>query len=105
MPGWGWVILALVMIGGVAYGLVYAYRHLRSAVHMGGMFATALDKRLGRMADAKAAPRRPKDPAFTQPFSATMERYAEAQAQIEERHDRKRDRHVKTWADWSQFNA
>lgn len=104
MPWWIWLLLVLFMLGMIIAGVMYVIVHaLRGMRAISGTVSRAGDaiEAMGRPDDRQAAQFRP---IFTEPLSMAAERYADAHADVIRRRNRKRDRHVRIWADWSTFN-
>lgn len=104
MPGWGWAILVVLMVVGIAGGLFYAFRRFRAAMRMVGALGSAVEKRMDRMAAATAPGKGAEAPAFTQPLDASVKRYEAAHEDVVRRREAKRLRHPEAWARWSDMD-
>ncbi|MDD6373064.1 MAG: hypothetical protein PUF97_01005 [Bifidobacteriaceae bacterium] len=104
MPGWGWAVLAVLMVVVIIAGLIYAYRHFIGAVETCGATLDNLATRFDKSSEPLDMPEKDTRPLFTQPLGTAMDRYADAHVKVIERKDRKRERRLHIWKSWLDFN-
>ena len=110
MPWWIWLALALLMLASLIGGAVYAFLRAKAAFSgisaLGAKF-TALVPALEIGGPVQDAPQEGdgRGPVITQPLSVARDRYADAHAEVIERREASRRRHMRRWERWSSFNS
>ncbi|WP_369343334.1 hypothetical protein [Bifidobacterium aquikefiricola] len=91
--------MIVVLIVGAAYVVFRALAAMRTVTGLTGVIGD-------KIADAQSSSseRESHDPLLTQPLSVASERYSQAHAEVIRRHDRIRERHMRTWQQWKHFN-
>ncbi|BDR54644.1 hypothetical protein KIMH_07550 [Bombiscardovia apis] len=103
MTGWIWPILVVFMLVMLVCGAMYVFRRARDASRVATSLAAAIQQRLSAAQQTEPT-QADETPAFTQPLSASSDRYAQAHKRVIERKAQTRVRHEMKWADWAHFN-
>lgn len=104
MPWWIWPILVLFMLAMIAAGLVYAGLHGFHAVQDIAEIGGRLGERVSKMGEPGDSTEESEPPLFTQPLNVAQERYVDAHAEVIQRKNVTRERHIAAWDRWKQFN-
>lgn len=104
MPWWIWLLLALFMlamiIAGIAYAGIHGYRAFKDSAKTASRMAQCFDA-MGRPSKEAV---QDESPFFTRPLQEAADRYAQAHAEVINRHEARRARHAQQWARWKHFN-
>ncbi|BDR53019.1 hypothetical protein KIM372_09260 [Bombiscardovia nodaiensis] len=103
MPGWIWLVLAMLMLCIFLAGCWYAFRRASAAARVMSSLSSAISQRLGP-AQNDPGDRVQEPPIFTQPLSTASDRYAQAHARKIERKAQAHERHRAQWSEWKAFN-
>ena len=94
MPWWIWPILVLFMLAMIAAGLVYAGLHGFHAVQDIAEIGGRLGERVSKMGEPGDSTEESEPPLFTQPLNVAQERYVDAHAEVIQRKNVTRERHI-----------
>lgn len=104
MPWWIWLILVLFMLAMIVAGLVYAglhgFRAVKDITEIGG----SIGERFAKMGEPSDSAEGNEPPLFTQPLNVAQDRYIDAHAEVIQRKNATRERHIVAWNRWKQFN-
>lgn len=104
MPWWIWLLLALFMLTMIITGIAYAGIHGYRAFKDSAKVASRIAQRFDVMGQPLPETTQDESPFFTRPLQDAADCYAQAHAEVINRHEVRRARHAQQWASWKHFN-
>ena len=104
MPWWIWLLLALFMLTMIITGIAYAGIHGYRAFKDSAKVASRIAQRFDAMGQPLPETTQDESPFFTRPLQDAADCYAQAHAEVINRHEVRRARHAQQWASWKHFN-